>query len=76
MDDDECAVVMPWMENGNIVEFLEKDLQANPLKLARPMFRFIHLFVESSHSWKTPRVDFSISTAWMSPTVTLGGYDS
>jgi len=33
MDDKEYGMVSPWMDNGNIVEFLREDLQANPLKL-------------------------------------------
>ena len=43
MDDKECTMVVPWMENGSIVEFLREDLGANPLKLARSVFRFMHL---------------------------------
>jgi len=50
MNNEECAVVMPWMENGNIVEFLEKDLQANPLKLACSMFHIVRLPAEPGTS--------------------------
>jgi hypothetical protein len=70
MDGEKYAMVAPWMENGNIVEFLREDLQVNPLKLARTMFYFTHLFIESGHSWRTPHVVFNISIAWTSHTVT------
>jgi len=63
-------MVAPWMENGNIVEFLRDNLQANPLKLAGSIFHFVYPFVESSHSWRTPHAVYSISIAWNSPTVT------
>ena len=50
MDEKEYSMVSPWMENGNIVEFLREDLQANPLKLVRPMLHFVHHFVDYCHS--------------------------
>lgn len=43
MGDEEYAMVMPWMANGTIIEFLKENLQANPLKLARTVFRFTNL---------------------------------
>ena len=55
-----CAMVSPWMENGNIVEFLRKDSRADPLKLVCTVFHFVHFFIESSHSWRTRRAVFSI----------------
>ena len=56
-------MVAPWMENGNIIEFLRENSQANPLKLVRTAFYFAHLLIESGHSWRTLHVDFSIFTA-------------
>ena len=35
-------MVSPWMENRNILEFLRGNPEANPLKLARPVFHFVH----------------------------------
>ena len=35
MDDNGYAVVSPWMENGNIMDYVKKEFQANPLKLVR-----------------------------------------
>jgi len=70
MDDVEYSMVAPWMENGNIVEYLRENLQVNPLKLAGTLFHLVYLSVESHHSWRTPRAVFSISMAWNSPTVT------
>ena len=49
-DEKKYSMVSPWMENGNIVEFLRENLQANPLKLARLMFNFIHHLTNSGHS--------------------------
>ena len=43
MDSKEYKMVTPWMENGTIVDFLRKNPQANPLKLARNVFNFVHL---------------------------------
>ena len=43
MGDEEYTMVMPWMANGTIIEFLKENLQANPLKLARTVFRFTNL---------------------------------
>jgi hypothetical protein len=40
MNEEEYSMVSPWMENGNIIEFLRENLEANPLKLARHMFHF------------------------------------
>ena len=36
-------MVSPWMDK-NIVEFLREDheVKPNPLKLARPVFHFVH----------------------------------
>ena len=31
------SVVSPWMKNGNIIQFLRKNPQANPLKLVCPI---------------------------------------
>jgi len=50
MDEKEYSMVSPWMENGSIVDFLKENLQANPLKLARPMLHFVHHFVDYCHS--------------------------
>jgi len=50
MDDKEFSMVAPWMDNGNIVDHVREDHQANPIKLARTMFKFIQLFIESGHS--------------------------
>lgn len=50
MDDKEYTMVTPWMANGTIVEFLKKNLRANPLKLARNMLHSIHLLTEPGHS--------------------------
>lgn len=36
------AMVAPWMENGNIVEFLEENPGADPLKLARTDVHFMY----------------------------------
>ena len=33
-------MVAPWMENGNIVDYVREEPQVNPLKLARNMFHF------------------------------------
>ena len=58
--DEGCAMVSPWMENGNIAEFLRKDSRANPLKLVCTMFHFVRFFIESSHSWRTQHAVFNI----------------
>jgi len=50
MNDKEYTMVTPLMKNGTIVDFLRGNLQANPLKLARNVFRFIRLSTESGHS--------------------------
>ena len=50
MDDKEYAMVAPWMDNGNIMEFLRENPQANSLKLARTIFCFIPLSVEFGRS--------------------------
>lgn len=47
IDDNECTLVAPWLGNGNIIEFLRENLEANPLKLVRAMF---HLYVYSLSS--------------------------
>jgi hypothetical protein len=70
MDGKELVTVSPWMENGNIVEFLRENPQANPLKLVRTMFHFMHLFIEFGYSWKTLHVAFSTSIVWISSTPT------
>jgi len=63
MDDKSCTMVAPWMENGSVVEYLREDLGANPLKLARTVFRFTHLSIESVRSWRTPYAVFSTCIA-------------
>ena len=63
MDDKECTMVAPWMENGSIVEFLREELEANPLKLARTVFCSVHLLTESGRSWRTPFEAFSTCIA-------------
>ena len=50
MDEKQYSMVSPWMDNGNIMEFLRENLQANPLKLARPLLHFAHHFVDSGYS--------------------------
>jgi hypothetical protein len=52
MNENEYSMVAPWMDNGNVIEFLKdpENHQANPLKLVCIVFHFIHLFVESGHS--------------------------
>jgi len=50
MDDKEYTMVTPLMKNGTIVDFLRNNLQANPLKLARNVFRFARFLTESGHS--------------------------
>ena len=50
MKDKECLMVAPWMENGNIVEFLKANPWTNPLKLARTTSRSIRFFIEFGHS--------------------------
>ena len=50
MDDSGYSMVSPWMDNGSIVKFLKEGPEANPLKLARTVFRFTHPFAESGHS--------------------------
>ena len=47
VDDKNFVLVAQWMENGNIVEFLEDNEQGNRLKLARTMFHFMRLSIES-----------------------------
>jgi len=63
MGDGKYAMVAPWMENGNIMEFLKENLQANPLKLVRIVFRSTYLLIEFDYSWRTPCVGFSICIA-------------
>ena len=63
MDDKEYIMVTPLMKNGTIVDFLKKNVEANPLKLASNAFHFVRFLTESSHSWRTPCKVFSISTA-------------
>ena len=43
-------MVAPWMENGNIIEFLRENSQDNPLKLVNSAFHFAHPLIESGHS--------------------------
>ena len=50
MGDGKYAMVAPWMENGNIIEFLKENLQANPLKLVCTVFYFTYLLTESGYS--------------------------
>ena len=50
MGDGEYTMVSPWMENGNIVEFLRENPEANPLKLVYTTFRFIRLLTEAGYS--------------------------
>jgi len=50
MNEKEYSMVSPWMDNGNIMEFLREDLQANPLKLVHPILHFVHHFVDPGHS--------------------------
>ena len=50
MGDGKYAMVAPWMENGNIIEFLRENPQANPLKLVNPAFHFAHPLIESGYS--------------------------
>ena len=50
MDDNGYSMVSPWMDNGSIVGFLKETPEANPLKLERTVFHFMHLFTESGHS--------------------------
>ena len=76
MDGKEFAVVVPWMENGNIIKFLREDLEANPLKLARTTFHSMHPSIESGHSWRMSHVAFSIYMTRISPMVTSKEYDS
>jgi serine/threonine protein kinase len=35
IDEKQYSMVSPWMENGNIIDFLRENHQANPLKLVR-----------------------------------------
>ena len=49
--DGEYALVAPWMDNGNIVEFLRENEEINPLKLVcTAMLRFLHFLTMSCHS--------------------------
>jgi len=50
MGDKEYAMVTPLMTNGTIVDFLRENLRANPLKLARNVFRFARFLTESGNS--------------------------
>jgi len=50
MDNEEYTMVTPWMANGTVVEFLRENLRANPLKLARTMFHFMHPLIEPGRS--------------------------
>ena len=72
MNDNEYSMVTPWMDNGNIIEFLKdpENHEANPLKLVRTVFHFTFLFVEFGCSWRTSQTVFSISITWNSPTET------
>ena len=42
-------MVSPWMD-ANIVEFLRENLEANPLRLARPTFHFAHDVIDTGSS--------------------------
>jgi len=49
--DGEYALVAPWMDNGNIVDFLKEDEEANPLKLVcAAVSRFLHPLTEPCYS--------------------------
>jgi len=49
--DGEYALVAPWMDNGNIIDYLRENEQANPLKLVcTTMLRFLHFLTEPCHS--------------------------
>jgi len=50
MNGGEYTMISPWMENGNIVEFLKENPEANPLKLVCTTFRFIYPLTESGKS--------------------------
>lgn len=58
----ELAVVSPWMENGNVVDFLRENHEANPVKLvccAKIPPRFL---ADSCRSWKSPSKAYNTST--------------
>jgi len=68
--DGEYALVAPWMDNGNIIDYLRENEQANPLKLVRTtMLRFLDFLTEPRHSYRTPHAVSSISTAYSSSMV-------
>jgi hypothetical protein len=48
MDGGKHRMVSPWMDNWNIVEFLRKNPEANPLKLARPVFTLHTMLLTSA----------------------------
>jgi len=49
--DGEYALVAPWMDNGNIIDYLRENEQANPLKLVRTtMLRFLDFMTEPCYS--------------------------
>jgi len=51
IDDHEYSMVSPWMEEGNIIDFLREDFEANPLKLVCTiMYYLVPLLTESCHS--------------------------
>ena len=50
MDDTAYTTVTLWMENGSIIDFLRKDVEANPLKLACASVPFYAPLIDSGHS--------------------------
>ena len=50
MDDESHAMVTPWMENGNILDYVREDPQTNPLKLARNPFQWMQQFTDLRRS--------------------------
>jgi hypothetical protein len=50
MNDEELAMVSPWIDNGNIIDYLRDNTQTNALKLARNTPYPVYSFIESRHS--------------------------
>ena len=65
MENESYAMVVPWMDNGDIVEYVREEPQTNPLKLARSPFHLMQQSIESRHSWRALSLVFNTFTAWI-----------
>jgi len=69
----ELAVVSPWMEDGNVMDYLRENHEANPVKLVRCAKILPRFLADSCPSWKRASSAYNISTGSASFTVAFKG---